>query len=75
MQVGYIERQKIWNGANLVTAPATAVAPGPVTVKVVPSMVAAFMASSKVAVTISLIGTPCPPQLTLPGVGAITIGP
>ena len=39
------------------TAPATGVAPGPVTVKVVPLMVAAFMASLNVPETSVLTGT------------------
>jgi len=40
-----------------VTVPATGVAPGPVTVKVVPVMVAGFMASLKVAETSVLTAT------------------
>ena len=43
------------------TAPATGVAPGPVTVKVAPVMVAAFMASLNVAVMGVLTGTAAAP--------------
>ena len=43
------------------TAPATGVAPGPVTVKVAPLMVAAFMTSLNVAETRVLTGTAVAP--------------
>ena len=43
------------------TAPATGVAPGPVTVKVVPLIVAGFMPSLNVAVTVVLAATPVAP--------------
>jgi hypothetical protein len=62
---------KVAVGPAKVTPPATGVAPGPVTVKVVPLMVAAFMASLNVAETRVLTGTAVAP---LAGTVDTTVG-
>jgi len=54
-----------------VTRPATAVVPGPVSVKVVPLMVSGFMAVLKVALTTWLAGTPV---AKLAGIVESTVG-
>ena len=53
------------------TVPATAVPPGPASVKVVAAIVAGFIASLKVALTTWLMGTPVAP---LAGIVETTVG-
>jgi hypothetical protein len=62
--------------AAYVTTPVTVVVPGPASVKVVPSMVAGFIATLKAAVTIVLEHEPmAPPRgATEFTVGGVTVG-